>query len=69
MLCNPLLGRCNSWTTTIETEVFAIWSVPRSYLEDNWNDPVRDNRVTLFLENINTGTWALHVGEVSNLRQ
>jgi hypothetical protein len=22
MLCNPLLGSCNSWTTTMETEVF-----------------------------------------------
>jgi hypothetical protein len=36
VLYNPLLGSCNSWTTTIETGVFSIGSVPRSYLEDNW---------------------------------
>jgi hypothetical protein len=36
VLRNPLLGSCNSWTTTMETGVFHMWSVPRSYLEDNW---------------------------------
>jgi hypothetical protein len=24
----------------METGVFSTWSVPRSYLEDNWGDPV-----------------------------
>jgi hypothetical protein len=36
---NLLLGSCNSWTTTMETGVF-VWSVLRSYLEDNWGNPV-----------------------------
>jgi hypothetical protein len=40
VLRNPLLSSCNSWTTTLETAVFSMWSVPRSYLEDNWGDPV-----------------------------
>jgi hypothetical protein len=40
VLCNPLLGSCNSWITTMETSVLPMWSVPRSYLEDNWGDPV-----------------------------
>jgi hypothetical protein len=40
VLCNLLLGSCNSWTTTMEMEVFSMWSVPRSYLEDNWGDRV-----------------------------
>jgi hypothetical protein len=30
VLCNPLLDSCNSWTT-METWVFSVWSVPRSY--------------------------------------
>jgi hypothetical protein len=40
VLCNPLLGSRNSWTTTMEMRVFSVWSVPRSYHEDNWGDPV-----------------------------
>jgi hypothetical protein len=40
MLCNPLLGSCNSWTTTMEARMFSTMSVPRSYLEDNWGDQV-----------------------------
>jgi hypothetical protein len=39
-LCNPLLSSCNNCTTTMETGVFSSWSVPRSYVEDNWGDPV-----------------------------
>jgi hypothetical protein len=39
LLCKPLLGSCKSWTTTIETEVCSMWSVSKSYLEDNWGDP------------------------------
>jgi hypothetical protein len=35
VLCNQLLGNSNSWTTTIETGVFSMWSAPRSYLEDS----------------------------------
>jgi hypothetical protein len=35
VLCNPLLGSCNSWTTTMETGIFSMLSVPWSYLEDN----------------------------------
>jgi hypothetical protein len=34
VLRNPLLGRRNSWTTRMETGVFSIWSVPRSYVEE-----------------------------------
>jgi hypothetical protein len=30
----PLLGSCNNWTTTVETGVFSMCSVPRSYLEE-----------------------------------
>jgi hypothetical protein len=25
MLCNPLLGSCNSWTTTMEIWVISVW--------------------------------------------
>jgi hypothetical protein len=39
MLCNPLLGSCNSSTTTMEMRVFSVWPMPTSYL-DNWGDPV-----------------------------
>jgi hypothetical protein len=39
-LYKPLLDRCNRWTTTIETGVLSMWSLPMSYLEDNWSDPV-----------------------------
>jgi hypothetical protein len=38
MLCNPLLDSCNSWATTMETGIFSMCSVPRSYLEGNWGD-------------------------------
>jgi hypothetical protein len=34
VLCNLLVGSCNSWTTTVETVVFSLWSMLRSYLED-----------------------------------
>jgi hypothetical protein len=40
VLCNLLLSSCNSWTTTMETEVFSVWSVPRSFLEDRCDDLV-----------------------------
>jgi hypothetical protein len=40
VLCKPLLDSCNSWTTTMGTGMFSVWSVPRSNLEDNWGDPV-----------------------------
>jgi hypothetical protein len=40
VLCDPLLGSCNSWTITMET-VFSMWSVPKSYFEENWGAPVR----------------------------
>jgi hypothetical protein len=40
VLWNPLLGSCNSSTITMETGLFSVWYVPRSYLEDNWGDPV-----------------------------
>jgi hypothetical protein len=40
VVCNPLLGSCNSWTTTMEAGVFSMCSVPWSYLEGNWGDPV-----------------------------
>jgi hypothetical protein len=36
VLCNPLLGSCNSWTITLEMGMFSVWSLPSSYLEDNW---------------------------------
>jgi hypothetical protein len=36
VLCKPLLGSCNCWTTTMETGVFSM-----CYLEDNWGDPVK----------------------------
>jgi hypothetical protein len=35
--------RCKHASTTIELmleTVFSMWSVPRSYLEDNWGDPI-----------------------------
>jgi hypothetical protein len=35
VLGNPLLGTCNGWTATMETEEFSMWSVPKSSLEDN----------------------------------
>jgi hypothetical protein len=35
VLCNPLLGSCNTWTTTIETGVFSMLSVLWNYLEEN----------------------------------
>jgi hypothetical protein len=40
VLRNPLLSSWNSWTTTTEMGVFFMWFVPRSYLEDNWGNPV-----------------------------
>jgi hypothetical protein len=40
VLCNALLGISSSWTTTVETVVFSMWSVPRSYVEDSLGDPV-----------------------------
>jgi hypothetical protein len=40
VLCRPLLGSCDSWTTAVEAGAFCVWSVPRSYLEDKWNGPV-----------------------------
>jgi hypothetical protein len=40
VLWNPLLGSCNSRTTTMKTGVFSMSSVSRSYLEDNRGDPV-----------------------------
>jgi hypothetical protein len=40
VLCNPLVGSCNSWTTTMQMGVFSMCSMPRTYLEDNWGDPV-----------------------------
>jgi hypothetical protein len=40
MLCNPLLGNCNSWNTAMETGEVSMWSVPRSYLEDTLDNPV-----------------------------
>jgi hypothetical protein len=36
VLCNPLLGSCSSWTTTMETGVFSKLPVPRGNLEDIW---------------------------------
>jgi hypothetical protein len=38
VLCNPLPGSCNSWTITMKTGVFSMWSVRRSYLEDYLGD-------------------------------
>jgi hypothetical protein len=35
MICNRLLGTCDSWTATLEKGVFSMWSVLRSYLEGN----------------------------------
>jgi hypothetical protein len=44
LLSNQLLGSCNSCNKTIETGgCFPKWSVPRSYVEDNWGDPVSWN--------------------------
>jgi hypothetical protein len=40
VLCNPLLGSCNIWTTTMENGVFSTWSVPRSYLTEKLGYPV-----------------------------
>jgi hypothetical protein len=40
VLCNSLLGSCNSWITTMETGVFPMRFVLMSYLEDNLGDPV-----------------------------
>jgi hypothetical protein len=40
VLCNLLLGSCNSWSTTMETSLFPMWFVSRSYLEGNWSNPV-----------------------------
>jgi hypothetical protein len=57
VLCNPLLGSCNSWTTTMETGVSVMSSIPRSYLEDNWGDPVR--RHSRVKAQPNTSTVAL----------
>jgi hypothetical protein len=45
-LCNPLLGSCNCWTKTIEMGVCSTWSVPRSYLEDNWGVPRGISKLT-----------------------
>jgi hypothetical protein len=39
VLCNPLLGSCNSWSTTMEMWVFSMWSVPSRYIEDSWDAP------------------------------
>jgi hypothetical protein len=39
VLCNPLLSSCNTWTNPT-TGVFSMWSMPRSYIEDNWGNPV-----------------------------
>jgi hypothetical protein len=40
VLCNPLLDSCDGWTTTMDMGMFSTWFVLRSYLEDNWGDPV-----------------------------
>jgi hypothetical protein len=40
VLCYSMLFSCNSWTAAMKVGVFSMWSVPRSYLEDNWGDPV-----------------------------
>jgi hypothetical protein len=47
-----VLGSCSSWTT-METGVFSLWSVPRSYLDD-WDDTV-----TRVEASSNTSTVAL----------
>jgi hypothetical protein len=44
VLCNLLLGSFNSWTTTVET-VCSMWTVPKSYLEDNWGNPVNSQLI------------------------
>jgi hypothetical protein len=52
-----LLGSCNSWTTTMETGVFSMWSMPRSYLENNQGDPFRAQlKVSLWREDYEV-TW------------
>jgi hypothetical protein len=33
VLCNPLLGSCNSGTTTMEMGVLSVWCVPRVILK------------------------------------
>jgi hypothetical protein len=40
VLCNLLLGSCNSWTTTLEMGIFFTRSVQRGYKKDNCGDPV-----------------------------
>jgi hypothetical protein len=40
VLYNPLPGSCNSWTTPMDIGLFSMWSMPKSYPEDNWGDPV-----------------------------
>jgi hypothetical protein len=44
VFCNPLLGSCGSWTTATEMGVFSMWSVTRSYLQDNWGTQLSFDR-------------------------
>jgi hypothetical protein len=39
LLLGTVLCSCKSRTTRMETGLFSVWSVPRSYLEDSWSDP------------------------------
>jgi hypothetical protein len=56
LLLETVLGSCNSCTTAVETGVFSMLSVPRSYLEDSWGDPVTIQMyVQLDKENPGTG--------------
>jgi cytochrome bd-type quinol oxidase subunit 1 len=38
------LSSCNSWITTMDTGVFSMWSMKRSYLEDNCSNPLVESQ-------------------------
>jgi hypothetical protein len=61
VLCNLLLGSCNSLTTTMETGLFYMWFVRRSYLARQLGRPSQFSRVVSWKsaseENIRRLVW------------
>jgi hypothetical protein len=47
--------------------VFSMWSVPRSYLEDNWGDPVSTLKEWKNIRVLNLAVVKLTIGQVTKL--
>jgi hypothetical protein len=63
----PVARQLQQMDYNIGNGMFSMWSVPKSYLEDNWGDPVSSNlKVRLWREDKEVGvkwppTWELSV--------